>query len=298
MNTERRNPRSVDIDLFPTERILKIINAEDAQISGIVASAIPEIGKAVDVAVAAIKSGGHVFYVGAGTSGRLAVLDAAECPPTFGSPDEWLQALLAGGSKAFTQSKENSEDDREQAHIDLKAKKIGPKDFVVGVAASGQTPYTQAAIEFARDRGAKTAAIVSVTGSPMSKIADITVCTPVGPEIISGSTRMKAGTAQKMVLNMISTTMMIRLGMTYSNWMVNVSMTNRKLRERGMQILKEILGLHDDELLKLVDQSGGDLKIAIVMGALGCDNKQAGKLLAANDGNLRKVVAHLGTGRE
>src|SRR5262249_10302505 len=155
-----------------------------------------------------------------------------------------------------------------------------------------------AALEFGKSRGAKTAAIVCVAGSPMSKVADITVSTPVGPEIISGSTRMKAGTAQKLVLNMISTTGMIRLGMTYDNWMVSVSMTNHKLRERGMQILREILGLHDDELQKLVNHSGGDLKMSIVMGALGCDRKQAEKLLSENDGNLRKIIAHLGTGRE
>jgi N-acetylmuramic acid 6-phosphate etherase len=298
MSTERRNPRSVDIDLFPTERILKIINGEDAQIAAIVAAAIPEITKVVDVAVGSIKSGGRLLYVGAGTSGRLALLDAVECPPTFGTPGEWIQSVLAGGPDAFTQAREGSEDDREQAETDLRDKKIGPADFVVGIAASGRTPYTQAALEVAKKLGARTAAIVSVAGSPMSKVADITICTAVGPEVISGSTRMKAGTAQKMVLNMISTTAMIRLGTTYSNWMVNVSMTNHKLRERGMQILREILGLHNDELQKLVDRSGGDLKVSIVMGALGCDRKQAEKLLADNDGNLRKVISHLGTGRE
>jgi N-acetylmuramic acid 6-phosphate etherase len=298
MSTERRNPHSVDIDLFPTERILKIINGEDAQIAGIVASAIPDITKAVDAAVAAIKSGGRILYIGAGTSGRLALLDSVECPPTFGSPPDWVQAVLAGGASAFAQAKEESEDDRRQAEADLKEKKISAKDFVIGVAASGKTPYTQAGLEFAKKQGAKTAALVSVTGSPMSKIADITICTAVGPEVISGSTRMKAGTAQKLVLNMISTSMMIRLGMTYSNWMVNVSMTNQKLRERGMQILREILGLHDDELTKLVDQSDGDLKLSIIMGALGCDRKEAEKLLSANEGNLRKIIAHLGTGRE
>ena len=298
MSTERRNPNSVDIDLFPTERILKIINAEDAQIAGVVASAIPDITKAVDAAVTAIKSGGRILYIGAGTSGRLALLDAVECPPTFGSPPDSIQAVLAGGLTAFSHAKEESEDDRKQAEVDLKEKKVSAKDFVIGVAASGKTPYTQAGLEFAKLQGAKTAALVSVTGSPMSKIADITICTAVGPEVISGSTRMKAGTAQKLVLNMISTSMMIRLGMTYSNWMVNVSMTNQKLRDRGMQILHEILGLHDDELSKLVDQSGGDLKLSIIMGALGCDRKEAEKLLSANDGSLRKIIAHLGTGRE
>jgi N-acetylmuramic acid 6-phosphate etherase len=298
MTTERRNPRSVDIDLFPTDRILKIINSEDATIAGIVGAAIPEIARVVDLGVDAIKAAGRVFYVGAGTSGRIAMLDATECPPTFSTPDDWVQAILAGGSKAMSHAREGFEDDAELAIADLKARKVAENDCVVGIAASGSTPYTLAALEFAKEQGAKTAAVVAVTGSPLARVADVTICTPVGPEVITGSTRLKAGTAQKMVLNMISTTMMIRLGMTYSNWMINVSMTNQKLRDRGMQILREILGLHDDELKKLVDRSGGNLKVAVVMGALSCDRKKAEDLLASNGGNLRKIVAHLGSGRE
>jgi N-acetylmuramic acid 6-phosphate etherase len=298
MTTERRNPRSVDIDLLPTERILKIINAEDATIAGIVEKAIPDIAKVVEIAVSVIQSGGHVLYVGAGTSGRLAILDATECPPTFSTPETWLQAIIAGGAKALSQAKEGFEDDTGKAASDLKARKLARNDLVIGIAASGSTPYTLAAVEFAKQKGAQTAAIVAVDGSPMAQICDVTICTPVGPEVITGSTRMKAGTSQKMVLNMISTAMMIRLGMTYSNWMINVNMANRKLRDRGIQILREILGLHDDELEKLVDKSGGQLKIAVVMGALSCDRKQAETLLAKNGGSLRKIVAHLGTGRE
>jgi N-acetylmuramic acid 6-phosphate etherase len=298
MTTERRNPRSVDIDLFPTEHILKIINSEDAQIAGAVAQAIPEISRVVEMAVAAIQSKGRVFYVGAGTSGRLAVVDAIEIPPTFGTPPEWVQAILAGGFKAFSRAKENMEDDRQQAMADLKATHISSADLVIGIAASGTTAYTEAALEFARSRGAGTAAIVAVAPGPLSHVADVTICTPVGPEVITGSTRMKAGTAQKMVLNMISTATMVRLGMTYSNWMINVSMTNGKLRDRGMQILREILGLHDEELKKLIDKSRGNLKVAVVMGALGCDRKKAEKLLADNGGNLRRIVAHMGSGRE
>jgi N-acetylmuramic acid 6-phosphate etherase len=295
---ERRNPRSVDIDLFPTERILKIINAEDAQVAAIVAAAIPEIVPVVNQAVSTIKSSGRIFYVGAGTSGRLAVVDAAECPPTFGTPAEWIQAVMAGGTKAFVQAKENGEDDREQAAADLKPKKICANDLVIGVAASGTTPYTLAALEYAKSRGARTAAVVAVPNSTMAGIVDFTICTAVGAEVITGSTRMKAGTALKMVLNMISTAVMIRLGMTYSNWMINVSMTNDKLRERGMQILHEILGTNEDETRKLVEQSGGNLKLAVIMGALTCDRRKAEELLAANDGNLRKIIAHLGSGRE
>jgi len=298
MSTERRNPRSVDIDLYPTERILRIINTEDASVANVVGVAIPELVKVVDLAVDAIKSGGRVLYVGAGTSGRLALLDAAECPPTFGVAAETIQAVFAGGAKAFAQAKEDAEDDTEQAVTDLKAKKVSSLDIVIGLAASGHTRYTLSALEFARSRSAKTVAIVSVIGSPMSKMADVTVNLPVGPEVITGSTRMKSGTAQKMALNMISTATMVRLGMTYSNWMINVAMTNQKLRDRGVQVLREILGLHDDELKKLVENSGGDLKVAVVMGALSCDRKHAEKLLSENGGNLRRVVAHLGTGRE
>lgn len=298
MTTERRNPRSVDIDLFPTERVLKLINAEDALIASAVAAVIPEIAKLVDVAVLSIRSGGHVIYVGAGTSGRIAITDAAEIPPTFSAPAEWVQAVIAGGTKSFAKAMEGAEDDREKAAIDLKSKKLTEKDLVIGIAAAGTTPYTLAALEFAKSKGAKTAAIVCSENSPMSKIADITVHLAVGAEIITGSTRMKAGTAQKMVLNMISTATMIRLGMTYSNWMINVSMTNEKLRERGKHMLQEILGVKPNDAEKLVEASGANLKVAVIMGATGCDRKEAEKRLTAANGNLRNVVAHLGSGRE
>jgi len=298
MKPERRNPRSVDIDLFPTERILKIINAEDAQVANAVAAAIPEIAKVVDAAAQSIRAGGRIMYVGAGTSGRIAVIDAVECPPTFGIPAEWVQVVLAGGSRAFTHAVEGSEDNRDKAAADLKPKKLTKDDLVIGIAASGSTPYTHAALEFAKSKGATTAAIVCAENSPMSKTADITVYTPVGPEVISGSTRMKAGTAQKLVLNMISTATMIKLGMTYSNWMINVSMTNRKLRERGTHILQEIMGVKPDEAARLVDASGSNLKVAVVMGATGCTRQQAETRLAEANGNLRAVISHLGSGRE
>jgi len=298
VTTERRNPRSVDIDLFPTERVLKIINAEDALVAGAVAAVIPEVAKLVDAAVLSIRSGGHVIYVGAGTSGRIAITDAAEIPPTFSAPAEWVQAVIAGGTKSFAKAMEGAEDDREKAAIDLKSKKLTEKDLVIGVAAAGATPYTLAALEFAKSKGAKTVAIVCSENSPMSKIADTTVHLAVGAEIITGSTRMKAGTAQKMVLNMISTATMIRLGMTYSNWMINVSMTNEKLRERGKHMLQEILGVKANDAEKLVEASGANLKVAVIMGATGCDREEAEKRLTAANGNLRNVVAHLGSGRE
>jgi N-acetylmuramic acid 6-phosphate etherase len=298
MINEGRNPRSVDIDLFPTERILKIINAEDALVPSFVATAIPDIAKVVERAVHAIRAGGRLIYVGTGTSGRIAILDAAECPPTFGTPPEWVQAVIAGGSKAFAQALEGSEDDQEKAISDFRAKKLTKNDVVLGIAASGNTPYTLAALEFAKTRGATTVAVVSTENSPMSKAADLTICAPVGAEIITGSTRMKAGTAQKLILNMISTAMMIRLGMTYGNWMINVSMTNQKLRERGKHIIEEILGVNADEAERLVEASGSNLRLAVVMGAVGCSRAEAEKRLADSSGSLRAVLDHLGTGRE
>jgi N-acetylmuramic acid 6-phosphate etherase len=298
MSTEHRNPRSVDIDLFPTERILKIINAEDALVPGAVAAAIPEIAKAVDMAVEAIRSHGRILYIGAGTSGRMAVLDAAECPPTFSTSKEMVQALMPGGAKAFMQADESTEDDQEKAVSDLKAKKVSSSDIVIGIAASGSTPYTLSGLDFGKSKGAKTVAVVCVDNSPMSKTADLTIYTAVGPEVITGSSRMKAGTAQKLVLNMISTGTMIRLGMTYSNWMINVSMTNHKLRERGKNILQEILAIKPEQAAELVEKSGGALKVAVIMGATGCSRTEAEKRLSESDGRLRSIVGHLGSGRE
>src|SRR5436190_1029992 len=298
MITERRNPHSVDIDLLPTERVLKIINADDALVANVVASAIPQIAKVVQTAADCIRGGGRIIHIGAGTSGRLAILDAVEIPPTFSTPPEWIQAVMAGGAKAFTHAIEGNEDDRARAAADLKSKKLTRDDLVIGIAASGNTPYTHAAIEFAKGKGAKTVAVVCVENSPMSKTADLTIQTLVGPEVITGSTRMKAGTAQKMVLNMISTATMIKLGMTYSNWMINVSMTNRKLRERGQYILQEILGVKPDQAARLVQASGSNLKLAVIMGATGCTREEAEKRLNQANGNLRGVISHLGSGRE
>ena len=205
---------------------------------------------------------------------------------------------MPGGAKAFTQADEGTEDDSEKAAGDLKAKKLSGKDIVFGIAASGTTPYTLAGLQFARSKGAKTVAVVCVDNSPMSKTADLTIYTAVGPEVITGSSRMKAGTAQKLVLNMISTAAMVRLGMTYSNWMINVSMTNRKLRERGKNILQEILALKPEQAEELVDKSGGALKVAVIMGATGCTRQEAEQKLTESGGHLRRILAHLGSGRE
>lgn len=298
MTTERRNPRSVDIDLYSVERILKIVNSEDALVAGAVASAIPEIAKTVALAVDALQSGGRMIYVGTGTSGRIAMLDAAECPPTFGMEADSIQAVLAGGSKAFPRAKEGLEDDRELGAADLKSKKLSRHDLVVGIAASGKTPYTLAALEYAKTRGSRTVAVVCAPDSPMAKVADLTICAIVGPEVVTGSTRMKAGTAQKMILNMVSTATMIRLGMTYSNWMINLAMTNQKLYDRGIHILREILGINEVAARDLIEKSGKNLKVAVIMGTSGCDRKSAERQLAEAKGNLRQVLGHLGSGRE
>ena len=298
MSTERRNPRSVDIDLFPTERILRIINAEDALVANAVGAAVPNIAKAVDLGVEAIRAGGRILYIGAGTSGRIGALDAAECPTTFSTPPEWFEAIMAGGSKALVHALEGAEDDPAKAANDLKARKVCEKDLIIGIAASGKTPYTIAALEYGKAKNARTAAVVAAADTPIAKVADVVIETLVGPEIVTGSTRMKAGTAQKLVLNMISTATMIRLGMTYSNWMINVTMTNSKLRARGVQMLCEILGVNVEEARKLSEQSGGKLKVAVVMGATGCSRKEAEERLEAGNGNLRKILGHLGSGRE
>ena len=298
MSTERRNPRSVDIDLFPTERILRIINAEDALVANAVGTAVPNIAKTVDLSVQVIRGGGRILYVGAGTSGRIGALDAAECPSTFSAPPEWFEAVIAGGSKALVHALEGAEDDPAKAATDLKARKVCSKDLIIGIAASGKTPYTIAALEYGKSKNARTVALVAAPDSPLSKVAEIVIETLVGPEIVTGSTRMKAGTAQKLVLNMISTATMIRLGMTYSNWMINVTMTNSKLRTRGVHMLCEILGVSLDEAQKLTEQSGGRLKVAVVMGATGCSRKDAEARLEAGAGNLRKILGHLGSGRE
>jgi N-acetylmuramic acid 6-phosphate etherase len=288
----------VDIDLFPTERILRIINAEDAQVATAVGTAVPQIAKAVDLAVEAIRGGGRLMYVGAGSSGRIGALDAAECPPTFSAPPEWVEAIIAGGPKALVHPMEGAEDDPAKAAADLKAHKVSSSDLVIGLAASGKTPYAMGALEYAKTKGAKTAAVVAVSNAPIARLADVVIETLVGPEVLTGSTRMKAGTAQKLVLNMLSTTAMIRLGMTYSNWMINVTMTNTKLRTRGVHMLCEILGVSQEEARKLAERSGGKLKVAVLMGALGCSRKDAEDRLEAAHGNLRKILGHLSAGRE
>lgn len=290
MTTESRNPATKDIDRLSTRRVLELMNDEDARVALAVRECIPEIETIVDRAVEAITGGGRVIYVGAGTSGRLGVLDAAECPPTFSSPPSWFQGVMAGGGVAIAEAREGVEDDVDQAAIDLAELRVGPRDLVIGLAASGRTPYTKAALEYARRVGARTAAVVCVDDSPISKVADVTVAIQVGPEVLTGSTRLKAGSAQKLALNMISTATMIRMGMTYGNLMINVAMTNAKLRARGTRIVQDILGVTPSEAEQLVEASGGQLRVAILMGKWGCGRAEAERRLQADGGNLRKAM--------
>ena len=290
MTTENGNPKSEAIDSLDTLGILRVINEEDTQVAAAVQQQLPAIARSVDMAVGILRSGGRIVYIGAGTSGRIAALDASECPTTFNSQPDWFQAIVAGGTDTYSGG---AEDNRAQAASDLRYAAVGEKDLIVGIAASGKTPYTHAGLEYAKSVGATTLALVCVSASPMADEADLAIAVDVGPEVLTGSTRMKAGTAQKMVLNMFSTATMIRMGMTYDNWMINVRMTNEKLRARGIRILEKILGVEQSRATELVRQSGGELKIAVLMGRLGCRREEAQQRLGANDGNLRRTLEEL-----
>ncbi len=241
------------------------MNREDARVARAVARALPEIRRAVDAIVAGVRRGGRLFYIGAGTSGRLAVLDASECPPTFGVPPSLVQGIIAGGNRALTSAVEGAEDDPALAARDLRARKLSSRDVVVGLTASGTTPYVLCGLEFARRRRATTVGITCNAARPIEQAADITIVAETGPEVVAGSTRLKAGTAQKMVLNMLSTAAMVRLGHVYDNWMINVAQTNRKLKQRGLRILQEAAGVDAARAEQALRQAGQDLRVALVM---------------------------------
>lgn len=291
--TEQTNAASTDIDARDTLGILRIIQEQDALVPVAVRDQIPQIARAVDGVVRALQRGGRLIYVGAGTSGRIAAMDAAECPPTFGTRAETVQAIIAGGSRALARAAEGAEDDVLQARHDLAAKKVGPRDVVVGVAASGFTPYTVEALRYARSRRATTVAVTSNPGSPLARAARIAIVLPTGPEVIAGSTRMKAAIAQKMVLHMISTSAMILLGNVYRNYMVGVRPTNRKLWERACSIIESVTGMDRQAAERVLRKSGKDVKLAIVMARSGLDRQAARKLLARYQGNLRAIEQKL-----
>ena len=291
--TERRNPRSRGLDLKSTAEILRIINREDAGVARAVARAIPAIARAVDAIASALRRGGRLIYVGAGTSGRLAVLDASECPPTFGVPPRMVLGVIAGGRRALVSAVEGAEDDAAQGARDLKKKKVSAKDVVVGLTASGATPYVLGALRYARQRGAATIGVTCNPGAAIERVARITIAAQVGPEVIAGSTRMKAGTAQKMVLNMLSTAAMVRLGCVYDNWMINVALTNKKLRRRGLRLLEEATGASGSEAARAARHAGHDLRTALLMLKAGVDAATAKRRLKQAHGDLRKALGGL-----
>jgi len=288
--TERRNPRSRRLDELTTRELLQTINHEDQTVAGAVKKEIGAIARAVTVIVQAIDQGGRLIYVGAGTSGRLAALDAAECPPTFGVPSRLIQAVIAGGRRAMTRASEDQEDSFLQGGRDLANRKVNARDVVVGVTASGGTPYVLGALRYASKRGAMTMTVTSNRTSPAAGIAKITIAPRTGPEVIAGSTRMKAGTAQKLILNMLSTSAMIRLGRVYNNWMVDLSMSNEKLRRRGLRILEEATGASSPDAKRALARSR-NLRVALLMLETGESAAEARRRLKQSAGNLRRALA-------
>jgi N-acetylmuramic acid 6-phosphate etherase len=284
--TEQRNPASRSIDTLPTEDILRIINEEDQKVAGAVRATLPAIAQSVDGVVAAFARGGRLFYIGAGTSGRLGVLDAAECPPTFNVPPGLVQGIMAGGEQALARATEATEDDPESGRRDLKERGFEARDVLVGIAASGRTPYVLGAVAEARALGALTVGISCTPDSMLAKAVDIAITPLTGPEAITGSTRMKAGTATKLVLNMITTAAMVRTGHVYGNLMVNVQPKNVKLRDRAERIVAEAAGVDREAAAGLLEGSGGNVRGAIVMGRLGATRERAEELLDAAGGRI------------
>ena len=273
--TEQENPRTARIDEASTLDALRLINEEDKQVALAVERALPQIAVAVDRIVERMRAGGRLFYIGTGTSGRLGVLDASEIPPTYGVSYDLVQGIIAGGWDALYKASEASEDDREAGIRDIETRGVTGKDAIVGVAASGRTPYTIGAVDHARAMGCFTACIVCTPDSAIEKSAEIAIVPVVGPEAITGSTRMKAGTAQKMVLNMISTAAMIRLGYVRGNRMTNVKPSNEKLRDRSLRILMAETGLDEESAASLMDSADGDLRVALVMKKASVDKGSA-----------------------
>lgn len=288
--TEQKNPRTRGIDAKSTAEILRAIHREDASVARAVQPALPAIARAVDAITGALQRGGRLFYVGAGTSGRLAALDAAEIPPTFGTPPRLVQSVIAGGRRALTHAVEGAEDDRARGRRDLAARRLTAKDAVVGIAAGGATPYVLGALEYAKRKGAVTVGITSNPKTPITHLAKISIVTTTGPEVITGSTRMKAGTAQKLVLNMLSTATMIRLGRVYDNWMIGVALTNHKLRARGLRILMEASGAGVAESTRALRQSGHNLAAALIILQTGASASEAQRLLRETHGHVHNAL--------
>ena len=288
--TEARNPASTELDRMGTEELVRLINAEDATVAAAVKQEAPSIAAAIDLIAERMARGGRLVYVGAGTSGRLGVLDAAECPPTFNADPGQVVGLIAGGHEALARAVEGAEDSAEAGAADLRAIGLGENDVVVGIAASGRTPYVIGALDHARAVGAAAIAFACNAQAETRKHADLSILPEVGPEVLTGSTRMKAGTATKMVLNMLSTGAMVRLGKTFGNLMVDVQATNEKLVERALRIVQAITGCGREEAQSVLERCGGDVKTAAVVQALGLEPGAARDALAAAGGQLHRVL--------
>lgn len=288
--SEGRNPDTMDIDLLSSQEIVERLNQQDKQVPLAVEAVLPQIAQAVDKITAAFKQGGRLIYLGAGTSGRLGVLDASECPPTFGVSDQMVIGLIAGGKEAIFTAQEGAEDNATLGAHDLQQIDFSSKDVLVGIAASGRTPYVIGALEYANDLGATTIALSCNPDSPIADIAQIAISPVVGPEALTGSTRLKSGTAQKLVLNMLTTASMIRLGKSYQNLMVDVRATNRKLIARAVRIVMQATDCQREEAEALLKESHNNAKLAILMHLTGMNYEQATAKLSQSDGFLRRAM--------
>ncbi len=288
--TEQPNPASASIDTLPTEEVLRLINAEDYRVAEAVGKEIPAIAHAVDAIVAAFERGGRLFYIGAGTSGRLGVLDASECPPTFGVSPDLVQGIIAGGDPALNHATEESEDDAAAGARDLLVRGFGSRDVLVGIAASGRTPYVLGAVAEARRIGAVTVGITAIPDSELARSVNIAIAPRTGPEVVTGSTRMKAGTAQKLVLNMLSTAAFIRSGYVYGNLMVNVQANNTKLADRACRIISQATGVDREEAARLLSAAGNRAPVAILMAKTGLAADEAERHLAAAGGRISQAL--------
>ena len=290
LNTEQQNKNSLEIDQFSVLKILETINNEDQTVATAVKKVLPDIEVVVSFAKKSLGSGGRVFYIGAGTSGRLGVLDASECPPTYSVPSDWFIGLIAGGDDALRRSIEGAEDDQLQAEKDLEKYNINSNDLLIGISCSGAAKYVISALEYAKKKSAKTVYLITNPAPYLSASVDKVIAVDTGPEIVAGSTRMKAGTATKMILNMISTTTMISMGKVYGNLMVDLMAVNEKLVDRGARIIKKITGESYEKSLETLINANKSVKIAIVMIVKSCDAIEAKNLLDNANGMLRKVI--------
>lgn len=295
LTTEQVNPATADIDLCSAQEIVRLINQEDKKVAEAVERCLPEIARAIDAIVEGMRQGGHLYYIGAGTSGRLGVLDASECPPTYSTDPSLVVGIIAGGDTALRNAVEGAEDDAAMGKKEMELRQVGPHDVVVGITASGSARYVYGALEEARARGAVTVALCNTSPAALSQTADISILPVVGPEVIMGSTRMKSGTAQKMVLNMLSTGAMVRLGKTFHNLMVDLSPSNIKLVDRSVRIVIQATGAERPDAERALKE-GGSPKNAIVMLLTGCSAEDAAKALSDCGGLVRKAIAQLGGG--